>query len=154
MQVMSLTQANAEQIVQWHYPAEYAFYNTDADPDDCAELLSPSRRGDRFYQVIEDERLLGYFCTEETSQAGVVEIGLGLAPDWTGKGYGVSFVQLLVAHVIEVEHPRKLLMNVAQFNQRAQKVYQRAGFEIVKTYDQVDDMGKRYPFVWMAKTIG
>jgi len=150
---MSLTQANAEQILRWHYPAEYAFYDTDADPDDCAELLSESRRGDRLYQVIEDNHLLGYFCTEETSQAGVIEIGLGLAPDWAGKGYGLSFVQLLVAHVIEAKRPRKLLMNVAQFNRRAQRVYQRAGFEIVKIYDQVDDTCKRYPFVWMAKTI-
>lgn len=37
-----MTAADAHAVAAWRYPAEYSFYDADADPDDLAELLDPA----------------------------------------------------------------------------------------------------------------
>lgn len=57
-------------------------------------------------------------------------LSLGLRPDLTGKGLGVEFVSECVKYAISRYKLIKLTIKlaVALFNQRAIKVYQRAGF--------------------------
>lgn len=69
MKITTLSQQNAELISHWHYSDEYSFYNTDADQEDFDELLSPQKRGNRFYQVLSSNNtLIGYFCIKYTKQ--------------------------------------------------------------------------------------
>ncbi|ERL45559.1 acetyltransferase, GNAT family [Lactiplantibacillus paraplantarum] len=156
MRIISLSQANAEKIATWHYPSQYAFYNTDADAEDYAEILSSKQRGNRFYQVTDDHDsnlLIGYFAIEATADADVLEVGLGMTPVLTGHGYGLSFVQTLVAFIVSHYQPRELQLHVAEFSQRAQITYQRADFEISKCYSQTDTDGKVYPFIIMSRNF-
>ena len=57
-----MSQADAEVIARWHYPAPFSFYDWTSDPDDLAELLDPTARGDD-YVAVEDEAgsLIGFF---------------------------------------------------------------------------------------------
>ena len=154
MQISQLTQINAERIATWHYPDQYAFYNTDADQEDYQEIKSAQQRGNRFYQVLNSaDDLLGYFAIEPTSTPGILEVGLGMAPAFTGQGQGLNFVNTLVAFIVAQYQPTKLIMDVAKFNQRAQTVYQRADFIAIRTYDQFDEQGQVYPFIMMEKVI-
>src|SRR6058998_2149526 len=41
-----MSQADAEAIAGWHYPEPFSFYDWAADPNDLAELLNPTARGD------------------------------------------------------------------------------------------------------------
>ena len=49
-----MSQADAEAIARWHYPDPFSFYDWTSDPDDLAELLDPTARGDD-YVAVEDE---------------------------------------------------------------------------------------------------
>jgi hypothetical protein len=37
-----MSQADAEAIARWQYPAPFSFYDWTSDPDDLAELLDPT----------------------------------------------------------------------------------------------------------------
>ena len=129
-----LTEADAEAIAAWHYPEPYSFYDWTADADDLAELLDPAARGDAYWAV-EDAtgELVGYFSFKPAGDARIV-IGLGLRPDHTGRGLGAAFLQAGLDHARSRHDPAELSLAVATFNQRAIKVYERAGFTVVRTY--------------------
>ena len=85
-----LSQSDAEAIASWHYDGEYAFYDAEADVEDLAELLDPALRGDTMFAVRDDAgELVGFFAFQITDD--VVDFGLGLHPDLTGKGTGGAF---------------------------------------------------------------
>lgn len=154
MNISKLSQINAVKISNWHYTDEYSFYNTDADLEDYNEILSVDLRADKFFQVLTaNNELLGYFVVEPTDVRDVYEVGLGMAPEFTGIGKGSSFVHVIIEFISRVYKPIKLLLNVAEFNVRAQKVYQRMGFTIFKKEIQIDDHGVSYPFLWMERVI-
>ena len=60
-----LTQQHALEIANdWHYEAPYDFYDMKNDLEDYEEMVSPEARGDRYYQVMNDGELYGFFCLE------------------------------------------------------------------------------------------
>ena len=148
-----LTQANADQIArEWHYNDMYSFYNMENDPEDLEEIITPKLRGDKYYQVVDDQdELVGYFCLERLSEEKV-EVGLGLRPDLTGRGLGLNFITEIEAFIQNNFNYRIVVLSVASFNKRAIKVYQRAGFKtdgskLQKSNDSV------YEFINLSKTV-
>ena len=128
-----LTQSDAEKIASWHYEGEYAFYDAEADAEDLAELLDPALRGDSMFAVRDGAgRLVGFFAFQITD--GVVDFGLGLHPDLTGKGLGKDFVRAGLAFAQSRFSPETIQLRVAAFNKRAIKVYQRVGFREIEHY--------------------
>ncbi len=110
----------------WKYPDEYSFYDMTEDPEDYVEIVSEDLRGDRYYSVFENDRLIGYFCFYE--EDGFVEIALGLRPDLTGQGKGIEFLNLIIEFIVNKTNNKRLRLSVAKFNKRAIKVYKKAGF--------------------------
>lgn len=145
--VAKMEQSEAVEIAdRWKYDGEYAFYDMTADPEDYKELVTPELRGDRYFSVLDGGELVGFFCVKQ--EAGDVEIGLGLRPDLTGQGRGGAFLNEILRFVKENYQFEKICMDVASFNQRAIKVYERAGF--VKTGTaQVPTNGGIYDFTFM-----
>jgi ribosomal-protein-alanine N-acetyltransferase len=129
-----LEQADAEAVASWRYPEPYAFYDWPADPDDLAELLDPEARRRGGYHAVEgdDGELIGFATCSEA--AGVAELGLGLRPDHTGRGLGGAFLTATLDWATERYAPTEFSLSVAAFNRRAIIVYERAGFEAVRTY--------------------
>ena len=66
-----MSQADAEAIARWHYPDPFSFYDWTSDPDDLAELLDPTARGDD-YVAVEDETgsLIGSSTTNGRTARG------------------------------------------------------------------------------------
>ncbi|MDF2627929.1 MAG: acetyltransferase, partial [Symbiobacteriaceae bacterium] len=92
-----MTERDATRIAQWHYEGIYSFYDMDQDPDDLAELLDPGNWVHLYRSVLdEQEELVGFFCFQPDGD--VVEIGLGLRPDLTGRGLGRAFVEAGLAY--------------------------------------------------------
>lgn len=57
-----LTQQYALEIAKnWHYEAPYDFYDMKNDLEDYEELVSPEACGDRYYQVVREGKLYGFF---------------------------------------------------------------------------------------------
>ena len=128
-----LSQSDAETIATWHYQGEYAFYDAEADAEDLAELLDPALRGDSMFAVRDgDGELVGFFAFQNSD--GVVEFGLGLRPDLTGKGLGEDFVCAGLDFAQTRFSPKTIQLRVAAFNKRAIKVYERVGFREVERY--------------------
>lgn len=144
-----MTRADAEAIGGWHYPAPYNFYDADADPEDLRELLDADHWPPHsHFSWREPSGALAGFATFDVSGNRVM-VGLGLRPDLTGHGLGQSFVQHVLA-LARREFPRAVLgLAVAAFNIRAQRVYERTGFRIIREFFQ-ETNGGSHPFVEMA----
>jgi ribosomal-protein-alanine N-acetyltransferase len=147
--ITSLTQKDAEAIAKWQYEPPYDFYNADADQRDLAELLDPAQRGERYFAA-HDARgeLVGYFGL--VCKDGVVGVGVGLRPDLTGRGLGQPFLEAGLAFASKRFRPRRFKLSVAEFNQRAITVYERAGFAITRSFEH-ETNGGVFPFVEMEK---
>ena len=140
----------AAQVIadHWKYPAPYDFYDATADMGDYKEFVTPAQWPDRFWQVRHHEDLVGFF-TADTRDDDRCEISLGLRPDLTGGGRGLSFLQAALA-LLETEGLTQspVTLSVAAFNQRATKVYEAAGFATIRTYTQATN-GSTYDFIEM-----
>jgi RimJ/RimL family protein N-acetyltransferase len=102
----------------WRYPPPYDFYDDDGVPPANPE---------RFYSVCSDAgEVAGFFYFEERGDA--VFYGLGLRPGLTGRGLGAMFVHMGLEFAEACFGRRRIVLDVAEFNARAIRVYERAGF--------------------------
>ena len=113
-----MTEEDFAQWTTWRYEAPYEFYDSDADP-----VLNPERY---FAARDEDGALVGFYYFEPKDD--VLEYGLGLRPDLTGGGLGLGFFRAGLEFGRELYKPSLVRLFVAAFNERAIKVYERAGF--------------------------
>ena len=121
-----MDQADAEAVAAWHYEPPYDFYDFAADQEDLEEILDPVRRAGDYHSVELDGELAGFFSFKVHGDE--VEIGLGLCPDLTDGGIGLDFVEAGLDFARETFRPAKLWLDVATWNERAKRVYERAGF--------------------------
>jgi len=146
-----ISQEEAEAIAEWHYPEPYSFYDWSADPGDLRELLDPALRGDAYWAVEDDaDELIGYFSFKPKSST--VEIGLGLRPDLTGRGLGASFLAAGLEFARARFSAERFTLAVATFNERAIKVYERAGFSRERIYMHSTNGGE-WEFLEMSRMV-
>ncbi|MFT8995022.1 GNAT family N-acetyltransferase [Lentilactobacillus hilgardii] len=152
-QVAQLTQENALIVANdWHYDGKYAFFDMTADPEDYQEIISPVLRKDHYYQVLnENKTLVGVFAIEPIdTERGTYELGLGLAPRLTGQGLGQNFLDFILDDIQKNFSVSTIILDVAEFNVRAQKVYQKLGFKAVRRHSQKTNCST-YPFIEMRR---
>ncbi|MED0970175.1 GNAT family protein [Bacillus paramycoides] len=136
-----MTQKEAEEIAHnWHYEGEYSFYNMEADQEDLAEFLNGEMRGNHTFSVKENDTTIGFFSFCKINNR-TVDMGLGMRPDITGNGLGLKFVNAGLDFSKEKYGCNYIALSVATFNERAIKVYKRAGFEAVGTFIQKTNGG-------------
>jgi ribosomal-protein-alanine N-acetyltransferase len=139
--VSELSEEGHVEIRSWRYPPPYDFYDGDVDP-----LLNP----ERFFGAFDDDgELVGFYYFEEKPPD--LDYGLGLRPDLVGQGLGLEFFNAGLAFAHERFEPRRVYLHVAEFNERARKVYERAGFQLVSRH--VRSLGRfgDVPFLTMAE---
>jgi len=128
-----MSQRQARTVAAWRYTRPYDFYDMVADPGDLAELLDPAQRAGRYFAVLGDPGdLVGFFMFKH--EGDTIEVGLGLRPDLTGRGLGLSFLLAGLELARERYAPARIQLAVAAFNQRAIRVYERAGFRQGESY--------------------
>jgi len=136
-----MTASFARTIVTWRYEKPYDIYNVGPEERESTvrSLLNPVNRYVAAWSL---EELVGFACFGPDARVpggdytgdDVVDVGLGLRPDLTGKGIGLPYVNAIVAFAAKEDHHRKLRLTVASFNQRAIRVYERAGFRVVGSF--------------------
>lgn len=148
--IRPITRADAEEIATWRYPEPYGFY--DFEPGDEEYLLAPEYE----YRAVagEDGALMGYFCFGPDAQVpagrelglyegeGVLDVGLGMRPELTGRGLGAGFVEAGLAFAREKYDPAAYRMTVAAFNSRAVRLYERLGFRTVAAFPSRTNCGE------------
>ena len=146
--------ADANRVAGWRYEPPYDFYDSDADPEDLAELLDPQSREGVYFSVL-DRRgdLVGFFQFEKGDET--VDVGLGLRPDLTGGGIGMGFcpagLEFARGRFAPRRFaPRRFTLSVAAPNERAIRVYERVGFRRGEGFAQRTNGGE-YPFLSMGR---
>jgi [ribosomal protein S18]-alanine N-acetyltransferase len=121
----------------WRYPPPYDFYDDDG---------IPPKNPERFYGVYdEDGAAVGFFYFEERGDA--LFYGLGLRPDLTGRGLGLEFVDAGIEFAMEEFGRKRVVLDVAEFNERAIRVYERAGFRRTGSHLRFFERSGEIPFV-------
>jgi ribosomal-protein-alanine N-acetyltransferase len=135
----------------WRYPEPYQTYNLDADPGGVELMLTEIASDEREFAVVdpETEELVAFF--EFVVAENEVEIGLGLRPDLTGRGHGGSLVEAALAFARERWSPDTFGLDVFPWNERAIKVYERAGFTRGEVYTRRFDEGVERRFLRMTR---
>ena len=118
MTIEQATDADFAELYVWRYEPPYDFYDGDVDP-----VKNPER-----FFVARDDRgeLVGFYYFEP--KRDVLEYGLGLRPDLTGRSLGLDFFRAGLEFGRDRYRPAQVRLYVAAFNERAIKVYERAGF--------------------------
>lgn len=143
-----MSEDEAEEIIGWRYPGEYSFYDMERDVEDMAELRAAHVRDAKYRSVYVADDLVGFFgfALEGTT----VEVGLGLRPDLTGRRFGREFLEAGLEFAREHFRPLRFQLRVAAFNERAIKLYERAGFVRDAVYLH-DFYGTPYEFLVMSR---
>lgn len=138
-----MTEPDARAICAWRYPAPYDTYDVGEPEQALTEMLDP--RSPYFAARDEHGELIGYLCfgtAATVSDApeprpfdadGALCFGLGLRPDLTGqgKGLGLGYVRAGLDFARERFAPPAFRLYVLTWNERAIRVYERAGFQRV-----------------------
>jgi RimJ/RimL family protein N-acetyltransferase len=113
--------AALREINGWRYPPPYDLYNGDGEP-----VKNP----ERFYAVRDAAgQLVGFYYFELDGE--VLKYGLGMRPDLTGRGLGEGFFRQGLEFGRQRFAPKRVSLDVASFNARAIRLYQRFGFREV-----------------------
>jgi ribosomal-protein-alanine N-acetyltransferase len=126
---------------EWRYPPPYDFYDGDVDP--------PSNPERYFAALDRDGELVGFYYFEQKEPD--LDFGLGLRPDLVGEGLGLEFFLAGLAYARERYQPRRVFLHVAEFNERARVVYERAGFVVVSRHVRSFERFGEVPFLTMAE---
>ncbi|HEM3202699.1 TPA: GNAT family N-acetyltransferase [Streptococcus suis 8830] len=140
--IMPLPQDLALEIAnQWRYQAPLDAYTISADQKTYAEMISPEARGDRFFAVIRNATLMGYFCIDQDGET--VDIRFGMKPSLTGQGNGRAFYQAIEDYLVEHVQPASIKLTVASSHQVAQKLFHALGFTEIEKQAEYIKMEKK-----------
>jgi RimJ/RimL family protein N-acetyltransferase len=158
-----MSESDARTIQVWRYEEPYTIYNATTSEESLAQMLEP--RSPHYAVRNEWEELIGFFCygtsarVWENAQPALydedrtIDIGLGLRPDLTGRGQGLAFVEAGLTFARERFVPSRFRLFVLSFNERARRVYERAGFARVRVFAQFNPVHGELQFVEMQRQV-
>lgn len=151
--IVPMTKSYASEYVGWEYEPPFDFYNIPKErhEEELQEILSVKPPAAWFAVLDSDGSMAGFF-EFSFNEVNELEIGLGLRPDLTGRGLGLEFVKLGISKALQVypDYKGDMVLRVLDTNERAVKVYERAGFREYKRSDFVS-YGKPVIFICMRR---
>ena len=153
LQFCPLQRDHALAILSWRYPPPYDVYNL--DQEDLADLLKPHNA---FFALIQSDSTLAGFCSfgpdgqvsGGSYDATALDIGMGLHPNLIGQGQGRHYATAVARYGSSQFGAQRLRVTIATFNLRAQRLWQRLGFEPVEQFCRT---GSHQTFVIMVGAI-
>jgi len=152
----SFCPADALITIAWRYPAPYSAYNLDPqDPKILAALLRPDYN---YHAILQNDGVIGFFLLGPDARVrggtyddAALDIGFGLRPDLTGRGRGSAYFNAVLRY-IEAQTPgRALRATVVDWNERAKRLCQRAGFRVIGQFvAQHEDKKEEYVMLLKA----
>lgn len=132
--ISAMTKQYSVLISLWKYDGDYSFYNhNESNIDGYMD-------GTHFACLSSNGDLIGFFCFGKGARIPTIEndvygddfldVGLGLRPNLCGKGLGLTFLNHGLKFAQKMYNTNHFRLSVAAFNERAIKVYQKAGFNI------------------------
>jgi len=140
---------HARDLLTWRYPPPYDIYNeADVSIQErenivhfiCDPINGYSAMLDAAGQFIGacshgfDAQVEGGNYREEA-----LDVGLGLKPDHTGRGYGTEIVRQILLYNHQKLQPKRFRATIAAFNRRSQRVFEKNGFQRTQTFQRSSD---------------
>lgn len=147
-----MTEEDGQAVCDWRYPAPYERYrwpSWETMVNDNREFADPQTRQAQYMAVRnEHHQLIGYvqfFSLDRT-----IRIGLGLRPDCCDRGFGPVVIAKAVEEAKLRQPGAEIDLEVEQWNRRAIRAYQKAGFVITDQYERKAMHGTVFVFcmVW------
>ena len=123
------TEAEKYQIAAWAYPGDYAIYNMPAYEAQKKCGFGLANPQNHFYSFYDEAALVGFINLSE--EASEVFFGIGVAPAYCSKGYGLQMTILACSLSSSLFPGKPLYLEVRTWNRRAVRCYEKAGFRIV-----------------------
>jgi GNAT superfamily N-acetyltransferase len=152
-----MDEAAARTIVTWHYEAPYDLYDLGLEDEEQVVncFVDPLNA---YYAIVDPGgNLAGYCCFGVEGQVPggdygepALDIGLGVRPDLTGQGMGGGFVAAVLEFARQELAPAGFRVTVAEFNERALRVWKKAGFLPVERFGRTYD---GMPFVVLTREV-
>jgi [ribosomal protein S18]-alanine N-acetyltransferase len=125
----------------WRYEPPYDFYDSDGLPVKNPEFFFAARD--------DDGTVIGFYFFEPRDDA--LFYGFGMRPDLTGRGLGEQFVLAGLKFARSIYGGRRVVLNVAAFNERAVRLYRRLGFNEMGKHTETFDGYGTVEFIDMEK---
>lgn len=136
--IRPLTPDDARRIARWRYAGPWQVYNSRG-------LIDPGQ-GYAAVAAADDGRLVGYCCAGPEARVpglaerpGLLDIGLGMAPEWVGQGHGPSFGRAVLDHYQRESAHTGLRAAIQSWNERSLSLTRRLGFAETGRHTCVQD---------------
>lgn len=150
-----MNETHARAILDWHYDPPYDIYDVGAGDREATVQVFLDREYAYHGILSAQDELVAYCCFGADAQvpggdytAAALDIGLGVRPDLTGQGQGGAYVQAVLDFARRTFSPSAFRVTIAEFNERALRVWERAGFRRVQQFGRKHD-GR--PFVVLIR---
>lgn len=143
---------DVNEFLTWTYDAIYSFYDNNIQKEKI-EGFKESVHSDRAFSVIDQKgELVGnceFFNVDDDGEE-ILAVGVQMKPSLTGKGNGAEFINAIAEQGRIKLNFNHLELAVADFNQRAIKVYENVGFKKKGEFEN-EIRGNMYNFIIMYK---
>ena len=98
--------------------------------------MKTDRLFNKYYGILnEDNKLIGYMGTKDIKVIRREStLGIVLDPNYVNKGYGTEILDTFLEYYFTEMKMKKMILEVAEFNKRAYRVYEKVGFLPVGYY--------------------
>lgn len=147
-------EASAREFLRWKYKSPYEIYNYAPEhfEQDLVYHLDP---GNNIYSMFREGALIGYCSFRQDARVPggdyseeALDIGLMIKPELTGRGQGSEYVKDVIHFARTQFIPRRLRVTILKTNLRAQRVWEKNGFQKTQEFTRDTD---RVPFVILTR---
>lgn len=145
----SMSPEAAQQICSWKYESPYDVYDylTYEDSVRKQSAIIRPENADNYLCFWNDETLVAY--TSIILKEEKVYIGIGIAPQFCGQGFGNTYLNKTVLEAQKRYPDKHIWVQVRSWNERAVKCYLRSGFVEKYRYTVTDRFNKTADFIFM-----
>ena len=148
-----VSKENIPKIVKWmndmdvlKFISQISFSHTDETVQDYIEKCRKSPTKHYYGIFLNDGELIGgtdlthIDSINRTASLGII---IGEKQHWS-KGYGTEAIKLLVDYAFNVLNINNVMLEVVDFNARAQRCYEKVGFKIIGKRRKCTFLGGKY----------
>nr|WP_040717017.1 GNAT family N-acetyltransferase [Paenibacillus daejeonensis] len=155
MHIVPMTVEHAREISTWRYEPPYDVFDWpawDVMLASSSDAADPEVRERQFATVVDDrDRLVGF--AQFFPLLGVTRLGLGLHPGLCSRGIGTVFTRMIANEAIRRAPGDEIDLEVLTWNQRAIRVYEKAGFVITDSYRRNTPSGLAKFYCMVYQTV-
>ncbi len=154
----------AEALARWSQDSEYARqldsmpatpWSVKQTKEEIEKELEKEAPNDVSFMIrtLADDRLIGFIGLEDIQWThGDAFVGIGLGePEYRGKGYGTDAMQVILRYAFTELNLHRVTLTVFEYNPRAIRSYEKAGFVIEGRQRQyLHRDGRRWDLIYLG----